>query len=104
MTRLIYFFIKVIAKFHSKFLSLNDASGLNLTDKQLHFLVIGALGFGIMLVLQPVFSWLAKKGGTVLITLTYAFSMILGLSFAIEIGQGMSGTGDMDFKDILEII
>ena len=101
MTRLIYFFIKIIAKFHAKFLSLNDASGLNLTDKQLHFLVIGILGFGLMLVIQPIFSWLSKHNGVVFITLTYVFSFILGISFAIEIGQGISGTGDMDFKDIL---
>lgn len=101
MTRLIYFFIKIIAKFHAKFLSLNDASGLNLTDKQLHFLVIGILGFGLMLVIQPIFNWLSKHNGVVLITFTYVFSFILGISFAIEIGQGISGTGDMDFKDIL---
>lgn len=101
MTRIIYFFIKIISKFHSKILSLNDTSGLMLTDKQLHFLVIGMLGFGMMAVIQPIFSWLAKKGGIVFITFTYVFSFILGISFAIEIGQGMSGTGDMDFKDIL---
>lgn len=101
MTRIIYFFINIITKFHSKILSLNDASGLMLTDKQLHFLVIGCLGFGLMMVIQPVFNWLSKHNGVLLITFTYVFSFILGISFAIEIGQGMSGTGDMDFKDIL---
>lgn len=101
MTRIIYFLIGIIAKFHNKILSLNDSSGLMLTDKQLHFLVIGALGFGMMTLIQPLFSYLVKKNATVLITFSYVFTVILVISFAIEIGQGISGTGDMDFKDIL---
>ncbi|MDO4198463.1 MAG: hypothetical protein Q4D13_05695 [Erysipelotrichaceae bacterium] len=101
MTTLIYYFIRIITKFHTWFLSLNDSSGLMLSDKQLHFLVIGMLGFGMMLVIQPIFNWIAKKNAVVLITFTYVFSFIVCLSFAIEIGQGISGTGDMDFRDIL---
>lgn len=101
MTRLIMFLINLISKLHTKFLSINDTSGLALTDKQLHFLIIGIVGFAMVLVIQPIFSYLAKHDGVVLITFTYALSAIMVISFAIEIGQGISGTGEMDFKDIL---
>lgn len=101
MTRLITFIIKIINKFHGKFLSLNDKYGLNFTDKQLHFLVIGLFGFGLCLVIQPIFEWLSKRGLTIFITFIYAFSAVCVVTFAIEIGQGWAGTGDMDFKDIV---
>ena len=101
MIRLIYLIINIIAKLHSKFLSLNDAYGLALSDKQLHFLIIGLFGFGMLVVLQPIIRWLCEHDGSLLITFAYVFSAILVITFAIEIGQGFSGTGDMDFKDIL---
>lgn len=101
MTRIIYFFVNVITKFHTKFLALNDNSGLALTDKQLHFLIVGLFGFGMLLVIQPVFDWLSKHDGVLLITFTYVFSAIIVVTFAIEIGQGFTGTGEMDFKDIV---
>ena len=101
MTRIIYFLVNIITKFHTKFLALNDNSGLALTDKQLHFLIVGMAGFAMLLVIQPIFEWLSKHDGILLITFTYVFSAIIVITFAIEIGQGFAGTGEMDFKDIV---
>ena len=44
MHRLIYYFIQLIIRLHNKFLSINDNHQLDLTDKQLHFLVVGIFG------------------------------------------------------------
>ena len=41
MSRIIFFIVNLITKLHAKFLSLNDIFGLSLTDKQLHFIIIG---------------------------------------------------------------
>ena len=101
MTTIITLVIKIINKFHGKFLALNDQYGLNFSDKQLHFIIIGLFGFAMCLVIQPIFEWLSKKGLTILITFIYAFSAVIVVTFAIEIGQGWAGTGDMDFKDIV---
>ena len=101
MTRLIYLLIEIISKFHTKIMSINDSHGIGLTDKQLHFLVIGAIGFAMLLVIQPLFEWFAKKDGVLFISFAYVFTVIMVITFAIEIGQGYAGTGDMDFKDIL---
>ena len=100
MSRLIYLFITLIAKLHAKFLAINDGTGLALSDKQLHFLIIGVFGFGMIFVVQPVFKWLSKHGMNLLVSFIYVFTVIVVISFAIEIGQAWSGTGDMDFYDI----
>lgn len=100
MTRLINLFINLISKYHAKILTLNDTFGWTLSDKWLHFIVIGIFGFIMLLLIQPFFKWLVKHGGTLVITFIYVFTVVLVISFAIEIGQGYSGTGDMDKYDI----
>ena len=100
MYRIIYFFISLITRLHNKFLSINDNRGLALTDKQLHFLIIGIFGFCLLFFIQPIFEWIAKKGGTIVISFLYVFTIIIVISFAIEIGQAYTGTGTMDFYDI----
>ena len=62
MKELLYWIVECIAKIHSWLLRLNDAYEYNFTDKQLHFLVIGVLGMGLIFTVYPVFKWLAKRG------------------------------------------
>jgi len=100
MSRIINLFILFISKTHSKILTLNDNYGLAITDKWLHFFVIGVFGFCMLLVIQPIFKWLEKNDATVFITFFYVFTVVLVVTFAIEIGQAYSGTGDMDKYDI----
>ena len=92
--------LKSIIKLHNKFLSINDNSGLALSDKQLHFIIIGLFGFGLLLVVQPLFRWISKHYGLLFITFSYVFTIVLVVSFAIEIGQAYTGTGTMDFYDV----
>ncbi len=100
MYRIIYYFITLITKLHTKLLSINDNRGFDLTDKQLHFLIIGIFGFCMLMVIQPIFKWLSKHHAELMITFMYVFTIVVVVSFAIEIGQAWSGTGDMDFYDI----
>lgn len=100
MQRIIYFLINLITRLHAKLLSINDNRGLALTDKQLHFLIIGIFGFAMLLVIQPVFEWLMKHNGTVIVTFLYVLTVVTVVSFAIEIGQAFTGTGTMDIYDI----
>ena len=100
MSRIIYLFITIITKLHAKLLSLNDNYGLLLTDKQLHFLVIGLFGFGMLVVIQPIFRWLEKHDATLIVTFIYVFTVVMVVSLAIEVGQAYTGTGDMDFYDV----
>ena len=100
MSRIIYYLVTLITKLHDKFLSINDNSGLGLTDKQLHFLIIGIFGFVMLFFVQILFSWLAKKGAVLLITFIYVFTLVIVVTFSIEIGQAYSGRGTMDFLDM----
>ncbi len=100
MYRILYFLINLITRLHAKFLSINDHSGLALSDKQLHFLIIGFFGFCMLVVIQPIFEWLAKHNGTILITFFYVFTVVTVVSFSIEVGQMYTGTGTMDLYDV----
>ncbi len=101
MKALLYEAVGYMARIHEKLLALNDSYEMNFTDKQLHFLVIGILGMAMVFLLHPIFLWLAKKNHVLVITWLYAFTVILVITFAIEIGQRVTGTGIMEFADIV---
>ena len=82
---------------------LNDAYEYNFTDKELHFLVIGVLGMLFIFVVYPFFKALAQSGHVMVIAWIYVFTLIIVITFAIEIGQKITHTGNMDFADIVGI-
>ena len=90
----------LIAKSHSYILSLNDAYEKSFTDKELHFLVIGLIGLAMVLVIYPLFKALSQNH-VLIIVFIYVFTLILVLTFAIEIGQWYSGSGTMDLDDVI---
>lgn len=100
MKTILLFLVKIIAKCHDKIMLLNDRFGWSISDKWLHFIVIGIFGFCLLAIIQPLFKWLEKRGATLLISFIYVFTVIIVVTFAIEIGQYITGTGDMDFYDI----
>ncbi len=100
MREILYSFIRFITEMHEKILTLNDSYETTMTDKQLHFWVIGLVGMGILLVIYPLFILLSKKHVLVIAWL-YVFTLMVVITFAIEIGQGYSGNGTMDTADII---
>lgn len=98
---LLYYIVEIIAIIHNKLLSLNDRFEYQFTDKELHFLVIGALGMGLIFVVYPFFKWLAKRDHVMVIAWIYVFTVIMVVTFAIEIGQRVTNTGAMEFADIV---
>lgn len=58
---IINLFIRITYKIHTYLLSLNDNIEQSLTDKQLHFLVIGILGVVMIVIIGPIFRYLAKN-------------------------------------------
>lgn len=101
MKELLYWIVGWITKIHNYILRLNDAYEYNFTDKELHFLVIGILGMVFIFSIYPVFKWLADRGHIMTITFIYAFTLIIVITFAIEIGQKVTHTGSMEFADIV---
>ncbi len=101
ITELLYWMIRMIAKWHDELLKINDYTSIPLDDKQLHFVVIGAIGLIMIFVIYPLFKLLAKTNHTMVIAWIYVFTLLIVLTFAIEIGQGFSGTGAMEMADVV---
>ena len=97
---ILYEMTMIAAQIHESILHLNDNFELALGDKELHFLVMFALGMALFFAVHFVFKRLAKWSITA-ISFIYVFTVMTGLGFAIEIGQKITGTGEMDFRDIV---
>ena len=98
---LLYQIVDWVAMVHTLVIKLNNRFEGTLSDKQLHFLVIGILGMLLVFLVHPVFRHLANTDHVMVITWIYVFTLILVITFAIEIGQQLSKTGDMEFVDIV---
>ena len=99
MSKFLYALVGMVAKIHNYIMRLNDAYEYNFTDKELHFLVIGVLGMLFIFVVYPFFKALAQSGHVMVIAWIYVFTLIIVITFAIEIGQKITHTGNMDFAD-----
>lgn len=101
MKELLYWGVGIVAELHNAIMQLNNAYEMNFTDKELHFLVIGLLGMGMIFLVYPLFKYLAKHGHEMVIAWIYVFTVIIVITFAIEIGQKITKTGNMEFADIM---
>lgn len=101
MTALLYKLIEIITGIHEQILSWNDSYEYNLSDKQLHFIVVGVLGMALFILIHPLFRFLAKRNMTIAISWIYVVTLLLVITFSIEIGQRITKTGYMDFRDIM---
>ena len=101
MTQFLYWAVGLVAKIHNYIMQLNNTYETSFSDKELHFLVIGLLGMGMIFVIYPLFKYLAKHDHEMVIAWIYVFTVIIVITFAIEIGQKITNTGNMEFADIL---
>ncbi len=97
----LYWVVRQIAFAHDWFMSLNNKWEFSLSDKAMHFIVIGLLGMAIFLVVNPIFKFLAKRQKIGIASWFYTVTVIVVITFAIEIGQKITKTGTMDFADIV---
>ena len=86
MKEFLYWGVGIIAKIHHAIMQLNNAHETSFTDKELHFLVIGLLGMAMLFVIYPLFKYLAKKNRLMTVAWIYVFTVIVVITFAIEIG------------------
>lgn len=100
MVRFLYWIVEQIAKVHTYLLSLNDSFEYAFSDKELHFIVIGIIGMLMLFVIYPLFKALSKNH-VMVIAWIYVFTLIIVITFAIEIGQKITNTGAMEFADIV---
>lgn len=99
-TDLLYWFVRLVARLHDSLLKINDYTSVPLNDKQLHFLIIGVFGIMLLWIIYPIFKWLARRNHVMVIAWFYVSTLMIVLTFAIEIGQGLSHTGSMELYDV----
>lgn len=90
----------VVAQIHESLMHLNDNFELYFGDKDMHFIVMAVLGMILFFMVHFVFKRLEKWSITA-ISFIYVFTVMTVLGLAIEIGQKITGTGDMDFRDVV---
>ena len=90
----------VVAQIHESLMHLNDNFERYFGDKDMHFIVMAVLGMILFFMVHFVFKRLAKWSITA-ISFIYVFTVMTVLGLAIEIGQKITGTGDMDFRDVV---
>lgn len=90
----------IMARVHDLLMHVNDGFELSLGDKDWHFIIMAALAMMLFFAVHAIFTRLAKWSITA-ISFIYVFTIMTVLGFAIEIGQRISGTGEMDFADIV---
>ena len=87
MKEALYRLVAWIAVVHDKFNGLNDAYEYNFTDKQMHFLIIGLLGMAMTFLLVPIVKLLIQKKMVLTLTWFYVITVLIVITFAIEIGR-----------------
>ena len=100
-TKLMYWLVRQLAKIHDILMQINDRQDIPFSDKQLHFLIIGIIGMLIIFVVYPLFKKLAETNHTMVIAWIYVFTLMVVLTFAIEIGQGYTNTGVVELADVV---
>lgn len=101
MSKYLHLLVAWVTRCHNYIMTLNDSFETNFSDKEMHFLVIGAIGLMLILLVYPVFKLLANRNRVLAITWIYVLTVLVVLSFAIEIGQSITGTGTMEFGDVV---
>lgn len=100
MTRILNLIVSIINKLHDYIVNKAHMMGVGMTDKQLHFWLLGIIGLFFFLVCDVVFRQLAKWSISA-ITFIYTFTILVVLVLAIEIEQKVTRAGNMEFQDIV---
>ncbi|WP_273832103.1 hypothetical protein [Guptibacillus sedimenti] len=98
MGEFIKLIVAIVNELHDIVIGIMNGMGFSVTDKDLHFWVIGLMGMGGFVVVQFLFRLLSKWSITA-ISFIYTITVLLVIVFAIEIQQKITGRGNMEFAD-----
>ena len=89
-----------IAEIHDILLEYAKNLPSPLTDKDLHFLVIGAFGLAVFIFSFFLFKLLNRLNRYGIMAWLFSFAVVLFVTFAIEVGQHLTKTGSLELGDI----
>lgn len=100
MTELLKVTVSIINFSHDFIVDVSRSLNLNLTDKDLHFWFMGLMGMAIFLITDIVFQRIAKWNIS-FISFIYTVTVLIVIVFGLEIEQKITGSGNMEFDDII---
>ncbi|MBO8155893.1 MAG: hypothetical protein H0Z32_05485 [Bacillaceae bacterium] len=98
MREFILLLTDIVNLFHDLLVRFASMLGFDLSDKELHFWIIGIIGLMGFIVVDFVFRYLAKWSITA-VSFIYSLTLVLVFVFAVEIQQKVTGRGQMEFHD-----
>jgi hypothetical protein len=91
---------EIVNQIHDFIELFTEKMGWDLTDKDLHFWLIGFIGIAIFLSIHPILKALASLSFTT-VSFIYTFTILVVIVFALEIQQKITGRGQMEFEDAI---
>lgn len=99
MIEIIKLIVEFVNSLHDIIMLMSMEFGMDLSDKELHFWVIGVIGILNFGFTHSAFKLISKWSIT-LISFIYTLTVLVVIVFAIEIQQRITGRGNMEFADI----
>lgn len=94
--------VEIINNLHDMFIVLASDLGFTLTDKDLHFWIMGIIGITVFFFVYFVSKILSKlKFGITALAFFFTLTFMFVLVFAIEIQQAITNRGQMEFIDAI---
>lgn len=90
----------ILNNVHDFIIYISNNLGFNLTDKELHFWIVGSIGIIIFFIADIIFKHLAKWSIS-FITFIFTLTVLMVFVFGLEIEQKITGRGNMEFSDIV---
>ncbi|TCS83345.1 hypothetical protein [Tepidibacillus fermentans] len=100
MVGFIKLLMELVNNIHDILITIFDQLGFHLTDKDLHFWIVGVIGIVLFILTDQLFKWLADWNVSI-ISFIYTFTVLIVLVFSIEIEQKITKRGHMEFNDIV---
>ncbi|WP_044339843.1 hypothetical protein [Rossellomorea aquimaris] len=98
----ITFIAEVINNLHDMLIGITSDLGFTLSDKDLHFWIMGIIGIFVFFFVYIVSKILSKlKFGITALAFFYTLTFMFVLVFAIEIQQAITNRGHMEFIDAI---
>jgi hypothetical protein len=96
----IKFVAEIVNQIHDLIQLFTGKMGWELSDKDLHFWLIGIIGIVLFLSIHPILKGMSQLSFTT-VSFVYTFTVLVVIVFALEIQQKITGRGQMEFEDAI---
>lgn len=100
MENALRFLADLVNNLHDIILAVSRMLRLNMTDKELHFWLIGSIGILLFLISDYIFRRVARWSISIL-SFIYTFTVLIVVVLGLEIEQKITGRGNMEFTDVI---